>query len=393
MTLENWQDAGFNRWGFQHVRDLVPTARIESGPRASAWRLPRADRDLGALRFKHIRRSLTINSMLDETWTDGFLVLHRGAVMLEHYGNGMDPGTPHVLMSVSKSIVAAMAGILFARGSVTPETAVTALLPELAGSSFDGATLRHLLDMRAGIRFDEDYTNIHADVRAFEQIYQMRPRTDPRLPPDACAYFATLGNDGPHGGPFRYRSVLIDVLGWALERVAGARLAELLSREVWRPMGAEFDADIVVDGRGNAMADGGMSATLRDLGRFGLLFEPDTRRGRRAVVPVEWVRDTVRGASDGAAAMLAGGGIEWLGPQAHYRNAWWVREPTTPFFQASGIHGQAVFIHGPSRVVIAKLSSYPEPTDPRARALTLSGVRAIVEAVTAAARSPGRGSR
>ncbi|MFI5293180.1 MAG: HAD-IA family hydrolase, partial [Candidatus Limnocylindrales bacterium] len=75
----------------------------------------------------------------------------------------------------------------------------------------------------------------------------------------------------PHGGPFRYRSVLIDVLGWALERVAGARLAELLSREVWRPMGAEFDADIVVDGRGNAMADGGMSATLRDLGRFGLL--------------------------------------------------------------------------------------------------------------------------
>ena len=133
VTLENWQDAGFNRWGFQHVRDLVPTARIESGPRASAWRLPRADRDLGALRFKHIRRSLTINSMLDETWTDGFLVLHRGAVMLEHYGNGMDPGTPHVLMSVSKSIVAAMAGILFARGSVTPETAVTALLPELAG--------------------------------------------------------------------------------------------------------------------------------------------------------------------------------------------------------------------------------------------------------------------
>ena len=86
-------------------------------------------------------------------------------------------------------------------------------------------------------------------------------------------------NDGEHGGPFRYRSVLTDVLGWVIERAGGARLSELIAREVWEPMGAEFDAEITVDAHGNAMADGGVCATLRDLARFGQLFADGGRAG------------------------------------------------------------------------------------------------------------------
>ncbi len=103
---------------------------------------------------------------------------------------------------------------------------------------------------------------------------------------DAIAYFGTLQNDGPHGGPFRYRSILTDVLAWVIERAAGERLHELISRELWQPMGAEFDAEITVDRLGNPMADGGVSATLRDLARFGLLFLRRGRAGGRQVVPV-----------------------------------------------------------------------------------------------------------
>ena len=383
VTLANWQDPPFNLWGFQHVRDLIPTARIARGD-GPVWRLPRADRDLSKLRFRVGGRQLTLDTMLRETWTDGFLVLHRGRIVFERYHNGLTPDTTHIVMSVSKSIVSAIAGILVARGMLDPSASVTRVLPELSGTSFDCATVQQLLDMRTGTRFDEDYTNPKADVRVFEQVYLMRPRSDPDLPTDATEYFATLPNDGEHGGPFRYRSVLIDVLGWVLERAGGARLAELISRELWQPMGAEFDAEITVDAHGNAMADGGVCATLRDLGRFGQLFLQGGRRGRRLLVPSAWISDTIRGAPDGPAAFEEGGGSEGFGPGSHYRNAWWVREPATPFFNASGINGQSVFIHGPSHTVFAKLSSYPDALDVRLRAMTVAGVRAIAAALAGA---------
>ena len=76
VTLANWQDPPFNRWAFQHVRDLIPTARIRRG-RGPAWRLPAAERDLSGIRFRDGARELTVSELLKRTWTDGFLVLHR----------------------------------------------------------------------------------------------------------------------------------------------------------------------------------------------------------------------------------------------------------------------------------------------------------------------------
>jgi CubicO group peptidase (beta-lactamase class C family) len=153
-------------------------------------------------------------------------------------------------------------------------------------------------------------------------VYLWRPDEPGQArPADALSYYATLPNDGAHGGPFRYRSILTDVLGWVLERAGGARLHELIARELWRPMGAEFDAEVTVDGHGNAMADGGVCATLRDLARFGQVIL-DAARGRGRVVPAAWVADTIRGAPDGVAAFAQGDGRGYP-PGAHYRNCWW----------------------------------------------------------------------
>src|SRR5215510_8984604 len=193
----------------------------------------------------------------------------------------MAPDTPHLLMSVSKSVTAAVAGVLAGRGQLDVSAPVTAVVPELAGTSFDGCTVQHLLDMRAGTAFNEDYADSEADVRTYERVYLWRPPDGRPVPEDAIAYFATLHNDGPHGGPFRYRSILTDVLAWVIERAAGDRLHELISRELWQPMGAEFDAEVTLDRRDNPMADSGVSATLRDLARFGLLFLRRGRAGRR----------------------------------------------------------------------------------------------------------------
>ena len=200
------------------------------------------------------------------------------------------------------------------------------------------------------------------------------------MPEDAIAYFATLHNDGPHGGPFCYRSILTDVLAWVIERAAGARLHELIAAELWQPMGAEFDAEITVDAHGNPMADGGISATLRDAARFGELFLRRGRRGHRQLVPAAWVDDTVRGAPDGAAAFTGGDNPPEYPPGAHYRNCWWVRDPGLPFYHASGINGQNVFVHVPSQTVVVKLSTWPTALSPWLQP-TVQGVLAIADAL------------
>jgi len=395
VTLANWQDPPFNRWAFQHVRELVPSARIGRGT-GFGRRLPRDEQDLGGIAFRYQGSELTVAELLAQTCTDAFMVLHRGRVAAEQYFNGMGPDTPHLLMSVSKSITSTVAGILAGRGVLDVSAEAAAIAPELAGTSFAGATVADLLDMRAGTRFSEDYADLAADVRTYEQVYLWRPRDGGQVAArDAVEYFAALRNDGPHGGPFRYRSILTDVLALVVERAAGARLSDLIAREIWQPMGAEFDAEITVDACGNPMADGGISATLRDVARFGQLFADHGVIGQRQVVPGWWIDDTVRGAPDGAAAFAAGDNPPGFPPGAHYRNCWWVPDPRLPFFYASGINGQHVFIHVPTGTVVVKLSTWPVALDRRLAGLTTAGVLAIAAALgagdLAAARLAGAG--
>jgi CubicO group peptidase (beta-lactamase class C family) len=380
VTLANWQDPPFNRWAFQHVRELIPTARIARAPAGQAWPLPRAARDVLGFRFRWQDRELTVAELLEETYTDAFLVLHRGEILAENYLGDMAPDVPHLLMSVSKSVTSAVAGILAGRGVLDVSARVEEIVPELGGTSFEGAAVQDLLDMRAGTRFDESYDNPEADVRTYERVYLWRPDDGRPRPEDALGYFATLANDGPHGGPFRYRSILTDVLAWVIERAAGARLHQLIASELWQPMGAEFDAEITVDARGNPMADGGICATLRDVARFGQLFLQRGRVVGRAIVPEAWVDDTIRGAADGAAAFDGADRPPGYPPTAHYRNCWWVRDPDVPFFHASGINGQNIFVHVPSQTVVAKLSTWPTALSP-ALDLTVRGVLAMSSAL------------
>jgi CubicO group peptidase (beta-lactamase class C family) len=381
VTLANWQDPPFNRWAFQHIRELIPTARIARAP-GPAWPLPRAERDVLGFRFRYADRELSVAELLADTYTDGFLVLHQGQIVAEHYFNGLAPDVPHLLMSVSKSVTSAIAGVLAGRGELAVSARVEEIVPELGGTSFEGATVQDLLDMRAGTRFDENYDNPEADVRTYERVYLWRPDNGQPRPADALGYFATLANDGPHGGPFRYRSILTDALAWVIERAAGARLHQLIASELWQPMGAEFDAEITVDAYGNPMADGGICATLRDLARFGQLYLQRGRVGDRVIVPGAWIDDTIRGACDGAEAFIGGDHPAGYPPAAHYRNCWWVRDPAVPFFHASGINGQNVFVHVPSQTVVAKLSTWPTALSP-ALGPTVQAALAIASALQA----------
>lgn len=173
-----------------------------------------------------------------------------------------------------------------------PGAAVCDLLPKLHDTAWDGCTLQHLMDMRGGIQFDESNEDPGSDLYVYEQIYQWRPLWQD-LPTDIRDYMAAVPADRAHGGEFRYQSILTDMLGWVLEAVTGRRLADLIAELIWVPMGAEADAEMTVDRHGNAHADGGISATLRDVGRLGELWREGGAWGDAEIVPRQWIERTL----------------------------------------------------------------------------------------------------
>ena len=146
-SLAEWQLPPFNRWSFWHVRELIPTERISRGD-GPVVELPRAERDVVSTTFEHAGRDHTVGSMLEETFTDAFVVVHRGAIVHEWYAPEGGPDQPHLLMSVSKSLTSALVGALADQGRLDPDATVPDVVPELRGTSFEGATIQHLLDMR-----------------------------------------------------------------------------------------------------------------------------------------------------------------------------------------------------------------------------------------------------
>jgi CubicO group peptidase (beta-lactamase class C family) len=393
VTLSNWQRAPFNRWAFRHLAQIVPSARVERGE-GPVLELPPGPLAIDDVRFQTQDGGLrSLGGFLSATSTDGFIALRRGRVAAELYFDGMTPSTRHLLQSVSKSLCGTVAGALMGTGALSAEDPVTDHVPELEGTSFEGATVRHLLDMTAGTRFLEDYDDPAADVRVYERAAGWQPAAQGEDELDLTGYAAALPNERPHGELFEYRSILADVLGLVLERAGRTPLAELTSRLLWRQMGAEHDAEITVDRHGNPMADGGFSVTLRDLARLGQLWLQGGCVLGRQIVPYAWVGDT-RFADDAcrrtflaspeAARALCPPVHRACQPLGHYRNQWWVLDPGRGTLLAAGIYGQYLYIDVSAQVVLAKMSSLPDPLDLEVSADSLAAFAAVTERLTGA---------
>jgi CubicO group peptidase (beta-lactamase class C family) len=377
VTLANWQTAQFLQWSFQHAREIVPTARISRGTGAIA-ELPVARRSVSDVVVPRLNAiDTTVGAVLETTYTDGFLVLHDGRVIAEEYPAGMPPDALHLLMSVTKSLIGSVAGVLIDRGVLDPAALLTTYVPALEVSGYAGATVRHVLDMRSGIIFSENYLDPDAEVRLMQQCIGWRPRRDPGFPASMYDFLATLKQGSPHGGPFAYRSCETDVLGWVCEQATGMRMPELLSDLVWSRIGAEHDADISIDSAGAAFHDGGMSTTLRDLARFGqmLLNEGQSLTGER-VLPASWVRDSLVGDPDSRQAFGASL-TDTRMPGGMYRNQFWLPYPDRQVLLCLGIHGQMVYVNPAARLVGVKVSSWPVPQDPAMFSATMQSFDAI----------------
>jgi CubicO group peptidase (beta-lactamase class C family) len=376
VTTANWLDAPYNRWGFRHVPQLCRTAPISRGD-GPTRALQRAERDLDGFAFSHDGRSYALPELLSRTFADGFLVIQDGAVVSERYLDGMRESDTHLLMSCSKSLTSVLCGVLAGRGLLAPGDLVTDHLPELAGSAWDGCRLQHILDMRTGNAWDYDVDEITildvSDYRTHD-LHGTIPR-------DTETWIRTIGRGAhDHGsGPFRYCSLATDVLGWVLERVGGAPFPELFSREVWSRIGAERDAEIMLDRSGFPIVEGGICTTLRDLARFGLMCLEDGRALGEQAVPADWIARVRPRDEELIEAFRASTSADPGRPDAFYHDKWWIDDGPRGVYRALGMNGQSILVHRPARIVIATFSTFPDALDRDLFALQHAGLVALCE--------------
>jgi CubicO group peptidase (beta-lactamase class C family) len=373
VTARNWQDPPVNRWAYWHVREIFPTYRVSRGPgRVRRLRASKAVAELLAISVTRADGSAgTVAEVIEGTFTDAYVVLQDGELVTEWYGPLGAPDRTHALMSISKSVVGCAAAVLIDRGQLDPQRQITDYIPELATSGFVGATVRDVLDMRSGVRFVEDYAHPQADIRRLDEWLGWQPGDDPGEPEPRGLYrfLATLPAEAPHGVRFLYRSAESDVLGWVCERAAGQPMARLISALLWAPMGAEHDADLLRDGLGHAVHDGGLCATARDVARFGQMLldggsVPDRAGRMRRVVPPRWLRQGWAVDSDVRAAFAASP-AEPAFPGGWYRNQFWFRPGAYgDVLLGLGIHGQMLHVSRRTNTVCVKFSTWPQAQNP-----------------------------
>ncbi|WP_284735747.1 serine hydrolase domain-containing protein [Dongia deserti] len=382
VTLANWRQAPWNRWAFHHVPEVLPVMRIAHDP-ARVSVLPKAPRDIGALAFTGPDGAQrTTASLLPETATDGFLVLHKGRIAFEWYGNGLTPSDPHIVFSVSKSITGILAGILVERGQLDPDAPAARYIPEALGSAYGDCTVRHVLDMTVGIAFAEDYLDLTGDFARYRAATGWNPLDNPALAMDLRTFLVTLRRDAnPHGAKFHYVSPNSDLLGWILERAGGLPYARLLTELLWSRLGTEADAHVTVDRLGAARSAGGICVALRDLARFGEMVRNFGRVGDQQIVPRRWIEDILQNGDQGA--WLATETAARFLPQGRYRTQWYMIGNPSGAHCAVGIHGQWIYIDPVAEMVIAKLSSQPLPLDEATDHLLLAAFAAIADALRA----------
>jgi CubicO group peptidase (beta-lactamase class C family) len=387
ITGANWYWGPGNRWSYRNTRRIFPNAEIrrESGPVA---KLDYAIMDIiDGISFKHPTTGavMTIPEMYSATDTDAFLVLKDGKIVTERYFNGMTPEDQHILMSVSKSVLGSLTGIIVAQGRLDPEALVTHYIPELKGSAYEGATVRNLLDMSVGVNFDENYSSKTSDLYRLDEAAGWVPR-GPSADGGLHKYLSTLTKRlGAHGSAFRYASPHADAMAWVLERATNTDYAELLSKELWSKLGAERDAFVLLDGFQAAYSDPGLNMTLRDLGRFAqMMLQNGVYNGQR-IVPEEWIQDIRHGGD--SQAWKNGPAYSSLSKRAGYKNGsyrsfWYVADPQLGRYSAIGLAGQLIVIDPATSTVIVKFSSHSTPAGDK-QEVEYAAAAAIVDALSA----------
>ncbi len=334
---------------FRNIGRLFPTRTIAAG--RSPHPLPTAATPLTAVSFTSKGKAWTLDDYLRLNRVSGLLVLKNGRVALERYAYGNGPTTRWMSMSMAKSITSTLIGAAIKDGAIRSlDDPVTRYVPRLAGSAYDGVTVRHLLMMASGVRWNETYTDPASDRRKLLEV-QIAQR-----PGGAVELMRSLSRAAPPGSVNNYSTGETQIAGEVVRGAVGTSLSDYLSEKIWRPFGMETNASWWLDSPdGHEIGGSGLSATLRDYGRFGLFFLGGGHVNGVSILPAGWTADA------SSPKTLTGGS------RVNYGYMWWPSDAApgtvnSGAFSAEGIFGQAIYINPREQVVIVQWSAQTRPT-------------------------------
>jgi len=361
-NLDNWDEGGpLMRYVMLHMTEFWNHMTIDrAGP---IRELPLSLRkDVASFPATVDGKHVPLSEYVANSTVDGAIVVHKGRVVFEAYPR-MLPTDKHNYMSISKGLIATLIAKLVDRGRLDDARPVDSYLPELVDSDWAGVPIRDILDMASGIGcLETDPDSYHNPDHCYYQfdasLGWVRP-TD-KTPDSTYEHVASLTAHRPSGEAFEYTSPDTFVLGWLVERLTGRSIAANLSKEIWQPMGAEADGLIIAPRNGVPIVHGGISSTLRDVARFGLLFTPSGRSGEKPVISDAYL-DKIQNGGRPAIFNAAREEPEMVNGEAPRHNSYqWDFVMEDGDFFKGGFGGQGLYISPSRDLVIAFFGAFDE---------------------------------
>jgi CubicO group peptidase (beta-lactamase class C family) len=290
-----------------------------------------------------IKIATDVDAYMKAQRTAGLVIVQDGKIRLEKYGLDFDATGKWTSFSVAKSFTSTMVGAAIKDGYIKSiEDKVSAYIPDLKGSAYDDVTIRQLLTMTSGVKWNEDYADPKSDVALFNE-HKAEPGVDVTV-----SYMRKLPREAPAGSKWVYKTGETNLIGVLVSSATKKKLSDYLSEKVWAPYGMEQDASWLLGSTGHEISGCCLQASTRDFARFGLFIMGGAVVDGKSIVPDDWLASATTDQVKGQ-----GGG---------YGYQWWTNADGT--FAAQGIFGQGIFIDAKRKLVIASNSNWPKATDP-----------------------------
>jgi CubicO group peptidase (beta-lactamase class C family) len=285
-----------------------------------------------------------IDAYMKDQRTAGLVVIQNGKIRLEKYGLDFSDEGRWTSFSVAKSITSTLVGAAIKDGYIKSiNDKVSDYIPDLKGSVYDNVTIRHLLTMTSGVKWNEDYADPKSDVALFD-AHEADPGVDATV-----SYMRKLKREAPPGAAWVYKTGETNLVGVLVSSATKKNLSDYLSEKIWRPFGMEQDASWLLGSTGHEISGCCIQASTRDFGRFGVFMLGGGIANGKPVLPESWL----------AAATTKQ--VDTAPPGYGYGYQWWTMDDGT--YTAKGIFGQGIFVDPKRNLVIASNSNWPQATD------------------------------
>ncbi|WP_397591096.1 serine hydrolase domain-containing protein [Sphingorhabdus sp.] len=292
-----------------------------------------------------LKIGMDVDAYMKAQRTAGLVILQDGKVRMEKYGLDFTAQGKWTSFSVAKSFTSTMVGAAIKDGYIKSiDDKVSAYIPDLKGSAYDDVTIKQLLTMTSGVKWNEDYTDPKSDVALFN-LHKAEKGMDVTV-----SYMRKLPREAPAGTKWVYKTGETNLIGVLVSSATKKTLSSYLSEKVWAPFGMEQDATWLLGSTGHEISGCCIQASTRDYARFGAFIMGGAKINGVGILPDDWLSPATSKQAD---IGMAGKG---------YGYQWWTYDDGS--FAAQGIFGQGIFIDPKRNLVIASNSNWPKATDP-----------------------------